>query len=144
MSMVPQVELDLRLRHRCTRFRQLAHDYPKENEGMRSDIELITPGLIGNALRRPAIAFAAVVTGVAGLVLLLGCINLAGLLLASVSDRRKEIAVRLSKGAGRARLAPTIDRKPIARSQRCDRSLASRVRTQSCLEAVASTYRRTH
>ena len=83
--------------------RQLSHDYPKENEGLH-DIELTTPGLVGNAFRGPVTAFAAVVMGVAGLVLLLACINLAGLLLARASDRRKEIAVRLSIGAGRGRL----------------------------------------
>jgi len=81
---------------------QLSREHPDTDEGMT--IQLSPPGLIGNALRGPVIGFSGVLMGVAMLVLLLACVNLAGMLLARASDRRKEIAVRLAIGARRGQL----------------------------------------
>lgn len=46
-----------------------------------------------------------VLMGIVGLILMLACVNLSGLLLARVAARQREISTRLAIGAGRGRLA---------------------------------------
>src|ERR1051325_330788 len=59
---------------------RLSKENPRANEGMK--IVLSKPGLAGNFLRGAVTGFAAVLMTVAGLVLLIACVNLASMLLA--------------------------------------------------------------
>jgi predicted permease len=81
---------------------QLVREHPKENDRMRA--YLVRPGLFGDALRGPVTAFTSVIMGVAAMVLLIACTNLASFLLARSTDRRKDTAIRLALGSGRLRL----------------------------------------
>src|SRR5207247_9476820 len=59
----------------------------------------------GGALRGPVKTFTTGVLLLAGLVLLAACANLAGMLMARGADRQREMAIRVSMGAGAGRLA---------------------------------------
>ena len=78
---------------------RIAREYPSTNADVGAWLVPLHEQLTGS-VRRPLLA----VTGAVAIVLLIGCVNLANLLLVRGAAREREIAVRAALGARRARI----------------------------------------
>jgi putative ABC transport system permease protein len=87
--------------------KELERLYPKDNAHM-GEIRILGIGL-ADALKREGgaknvLIFFGILAVLTGFILMMACANIAGVLIARAVNRRREIAVRLAIGAGRARL----------------------------------------
>ncbi len=80
----------------------LEREHPQDNEGMRFHVAPlgVVPGMTGTIA-----TFIGLLMGIVSLLLLIACVNLAGMLLARGAARSREIAVRVAIGAQPGRIA---------------------------------------
>ncbi|MBZ5496079.1 MAG: ABC transporter permease [Acidobacteriia bacterium] len=82
----------------------LSEEYPNTNKGTSAQLLWDADASLHPEVRDGFVRFMRLMFGVVGVILLLSCTNVAGLLLARSASRRKEIGIRMALGANRLRL----------------------------------------
>lgn len=88
--------------------RRLEEEYPNENKGRNVGILPLTQATIPPQFRGILLQASSLLMVIVGLVLLIACANIANLMMARATARRREFTVRLALGGARSRIVSQL------------------------------------